>query len=513
MKYPYSPSMWPGDPGYHTSGTETGAGNDDPFRQDIQVIGMMPYWGRMQAVTNGTDFIRYHAPTYLPKEPREPEDAYETRVQRSVLSPYTVRLIDNAVGLILRRPIELSGDEYWQDWAKNVDGLGSNLNEYARRCLVASMTYGHSGILVDFPPDPGVTTLLEERELGRRPYFNHIDPYDIWGWRQESPIPNSPLSQIRLHEYTTLPEGKFGQTKVERMRVIYPGSYEVYQRYALEPETPGSQVEIGLVESGELPFDQIPFVPIYTNRTGMLTSSPPMIDVANLNITHYQRQADLIHALHIAAMPILILEGWDDPEEATNVGVNYGMITTPGNKVYYVNADAGSFNAQMEEIAALQQQMSTLGISKLLGQKFVAESADAKRLDQAQANSVLATISQELEMALNQAFAFAGRYIGKEPPTVALDRDFDLHRLIGQDIAVLGDLRAEGAITDETFLRILKTGEVLPDAIDMEQEIAEIKRLTAEREAKQMAMMEKQSELKMQQGAGPKAGTTDNNAK
>ena len=102
-----------------------------------------------------------------------------------------------------------------------------SLNEYARRALVSALCYGHSGILVDFPPDPGVTTLFEERQLGRRPYFNHIDAYQIWGWRQESPIPNSPLDQIRLHEFATIPEGKFGQTRVERMRVIYPEKYEV----------------------------------------------------------------------------------------------------------------------------------------------------------------------------------------------------------------------------------------------------------------------------------------------
>ena len=287
--------MWPGDIGRHNGTTSAGAGDDDPFRQDIQVLGMQPYWGRMQAVTNGTDFIRYYAPTYLPQEPREPKDAYETRVQRSVLSPYTVRLIDNAAGLILRRPIIIEGDDFWKTWSENVDGLGSSLNEYARRALVSALCYGHSGILVDFPPDPGVTTLFEERQLGRRPYFNHIDAYQIWGWRQESPIPNSPLNQIRLHEFATVPEGKFGQTRVERMRVIYPEKYEVYQRNGevYGDTSPVGTQEIGLIETGELPFNQIPFVPIYTNRTGMLTSSPPLIDIANLNITHYQRQADL----------------------------------------------------------------------------------------------------------------------------------------------------------------------------------------------------------------------------
>jgi len=504
--------MWSGDVGRHNGEASTGAGSEDPFRQDIQVIGMQPYWGRMQAVTNGTDFIRYYAPTYLPQEPREPEDAYQTRVQRSVLSPYTVRLIDNAAGLILRRPIELEGDEYWTTWSENVDGLGSSLNEYARRALVSSLTYGHSGILVDFPPDPGVTTLFEERQLGRRPYFNHIEPYNIWGWRQESPIPNSPLSQIRLHEWTTIPEGSYGQKRVERIRVITPDGYEVYQRhgesYGVDPgtPTPDGQSDIGLVDSGALPFNQIPFVPIYTNRTGMLTSSPPLIDIANLNITHYQRQADLIHALHIAAMPILVLEGWDDADDSTAVGVNYGMITTPGNKVYYVNADAGAFNAQHEELKELEMQMSTLGISKLLGQKYVAESADAKRIDQAQANSVLAIISMELESALQQSFYFAARYLGIEPPKVTLNRDFDFYRLLGQDISVIGQLRAEGALSDKTYLEILRSGEIIPDKIDLDAELTEIQRLTEEKKA------EAEAQLRMQQEAAQnrQPGASDN---
>jgi hypothetical protein len=503
--YPYRPSFWLGDKGYRYGSSSYGAGDSDPFRQDMQVSAMQPYWGRMQAVTNGTDFIRYYAPTYLPKEPREPEDAYETRVQRSVLSPYTVRLIDNAAGLILRRPINIEGDDFWLDWSENVDGLGSSLNEFARRALISAITYGHSGILVDFPQDSGVTTLFEERQLGRRPYFNNVDAPDIWGWRQESQLPSSPLTQVRIHEWSTVPSGEYGQRRVERIRVIRPDSYEVFQRqgdsYGMESgeTTTDTDEYIGRVESGPLPFNQVPFVPMYTNRVGMLTSSPPLIDIANLNITHYQRQADLIHALHIAAMPILVLEGWDDAEDATAVGVNYGLITTPGNKVYYVNADSGSFDAQQEELRQLEMQMSHLGISKLLGQKYVAESADAKRIDQAQANSVLSIISMELESALNQAYAFAARYLGVEPPRITLDRDFDFYRLIGQDISVIGQLRTEGALSNETYLKILKSGEIIPDSVDIDDELAEVNRLQEEMKAEQEA--QQQAQLRMQQEA------------
>ena len=470
------PSMWPGDTGPAT--TSTSAAGTDPFRQDYAVLNMQPYWGRMQAVTSGTDFMRYNAPTYLPQEPREDDDAYQTRVQRSVLSPYTVRLIENAAGLVLRRPIKVEGDSYWTEFSDNVDGLGSSINEYARGALVSALTYGHSGILVDFPADAGVRTLAEERALGRRPYFNHIDAFQIWGWRQENSLPSSDLTQLRLHQWTTVPEGEYGEKRVEEIRVIYRDSWQLFRR--------GHDYDSTLpTQNGALPLGEIPFVPIYTNRLGMLISSPPLIDIANLNITHYQRQADLIHALHIAAMPILILEGWDESDNAS-VGVNYALAMQPGNKAYYVGADSSSFTAQQNEIQALESQMSTLGVTKLLGQKFVAESADAKRIDQAQANSVLAIIAMELESALQQAYDLAARYIGIKPPTIILEKDFDFYRLLGQDIAVLGDLARDGLLTQDAFLKILRQGEIMPDTIDINKELAATQQLANEKREKEV---------------------------
>jgi hypothetical protein len=275
-------------------------------------------------------------------------------------------------------------------------------------------------------------------------------------------MPGSPLTQVRIHEYTTRPLNDFGEEQIEQMRVIYPGRYDLY--------TLGQDV-VEFSETGDYSLDEIPVVPIYSNRRGMLRSLPPLLDIANLNLTHYQRQADLIHALHIAAMPTLVLEGWDDTTGTATMGVNYAIAMQPGNKAYYVQADATSFNAQMEELKSLEGQMSSLGVTKLFGQKFVAESAEAKRIDQAQSNSVLSIISQELESALNQAFAFASRYVGIEPPTVRIDRDFDYYRLIGQDVSVIAQLNENGKISNETMLEILRRGEILPDNLDISDEL------------------------------------------
>ena len=435
--------------------------SESPFVRSLDVIAMMPDWGVMAAVTRGTNYIRDLSETYLPQEPREDEDAYRTRVDRSVLSPYTSRLIETAAGAILRKPIQIEGDPYWQELANDIDGLGSNINEYARRALVSSLTYGHSAILVDYPAAAGARNLAEERAQGRRPYFVHVDAPQIWGWRKETGT--NRLLQVRIHDYDVRPLNEFGEEQIEQMRVIYPGKYDLY--------TLGQDV-VEFTATGGYSLDEIPLVPIYSNRRGLLISLPPLLDIANLNITHYQRQADLIHALHIAAMPTLVLEGWDDTTGSSTMGVNYAIAMQPGNKAYYVQADATSFDAQMNELESLASQMSTLGVTKLFGQKFVAESAEAKRIDQAQSNSVLSILSQELESCLNQAFAFAARYVGMEPPTIIVDRDFDYYRLIGQDVSVLAQLNEMGKISDTMLLEILRRGEILPDTIDVEGEVA-----------------------------------------
>ena len=178
---------WLGSPYFNSNGP-----TDTPFVRDGQVHAMTPDWNTMAAVTRGSDYIKNLHDRYLPQEPRESDDAYQSRIYRSVLSPFCLRLIENAAGLVLRRPISVDGDTYWKDFSKNVDGLGSSINEYARRALVSSLTYGHSAVLIDYPTDPGIRTLRDELLLGRRPYFINIDAPKSGAGVKPQPFPAAP---------------------------------------------------------------------------------------------------------------------------------------------------------------------------------------------------------------------------------------------------------------------------------------------------------------------------------
>ena len=60
----------------------------------------------------------------------------------------------------------------------------------------------------------------------------------------------------------------------------------------------------------------------------------------------------------------------------------------------------------------------------------------------------------------------AADYLGLEPPEVKISRDFDLQRLIGQDIAAMGQLFEDEVISREEFREMLVQGEILPTAAE-----------------------------------------------
>ena len=463
-----------------TSSTSVG-GSDSPFTRTRAVMDMVKGWEIMKAVTNGTEYLRDNSEAFLPLEPREDYTAYLSRVNRAVFSPYTQRLIRAATGLIMRKPITLLGDSYWTDvFAKDVDGCGSDLDEYARRVLICSLTYGQSHILVDYPAPTGALSLAEERAQNRRPYWIEIDPTNIYGWRLDREVNYGSMIQVRIAEKAVVPSGEFGEQVFDQVRVIEPGKYSIYRKvspkkdlinlqdttYAGNFDGPENEKDYELVDSGAFSLGEVPLVSIYSGKTDTLTSKPPLLDIAYLNLAYFQRQADLIHSLHVASQPLLVMEGWDDQTKDMSISVNYAMATQPGNKIYYVEPAASAFEAQAAEIQELQLQMATLGISTLSQQKFVAESADARRLDRVDTNSMLSMVSLELEQKLQKVFNLSASYLGIEPPEVKMSRDFDIERLIGQDITALTSLFDQKVKDREEFRDILVQGEVLPDATE-----------------------------------------------
>ena len=395
----------------------------------------------------------------LPIEPKEDEAAWRRRVSHAVLSPYTIRIADQAAGLIMRKPVQIEPkeedgevDDYWTEWIKDVDGYGTDLDAFARRVVLNSLLLGHSAILVDFPTTEPAENLLQERQLGLRPYFLEVRADQILGWRKEGDSPLAPINQIRINEYVTEPVGAFGDRVVQQIRVLERGSYQIWRK---------GEDGWALYQEGTTSLPVIPLAVTYSGKLSELMSVPPLLAIANLNILHAQRQADLQHALHVAALPVMYLKAFEDNGDEIALSANSAILLPENGEVGYAEPASSAFESQQNFITELEQQMRNLGISTLFSQTYVGETAEAKAMDRSDSDSMLSVVSQDLENALQNAMDMAAAYVGIEAPKVVVSRDFDLQKLDGTQVQQYMGMWQNGAITHQTLLEILSRGEVL----------------------------------------------------
>ena len=437
---------------------------DDPSIPDGAYWQQAIWWEPIRACLEGTAYLRANADRYLPQQPMELDDSWAGRVSRSVFSPYFHRVVRTAVGLILRKPIILDGGDeaYWDEWRLDCDRMGTDLDEFVRNQLFLSVAYGHSSWMVDFPDAKEIRTLRDQYQAQLKPYFVSVDPWSVIGWRQDPRKDAGKLQQVRLKEVVSVPKGRFGNEYRQRVRVMEPDRWEIWER---QEDGPVTWI---MVEDGPITVGEIPLVTTYAGKVGTLFSKPPMTEVAQLNLCHYQRHADLVQALHVAAQPIMVLKGWDDQADPVGLSVNNALVLPPEGDAKYVEPASSAFDGQRAELDALVDEMKTLGLAVLTQQKNQAESGLAKSLDRMDANSMLAVISKDLEGSLQQAMDLAATYAGVQPPKVAIDRDYNVETLDGQGMTAINTLFTSGLLDQQTALELLKRGEVLSD--DMEPE-------------------------------------------
>ena len=477
---------------------------DDPSFESDSYLQMSVSWLPIDCCTGGTAFFRYNADYFLPQEPAELEDAWHRRIYRATFAPFTVRIAEQAAGLVLRKPIVLKSkqqdgdvDPYWEEFTESIDGRGTSLSAFARRVLISSLLYGHAGCMVDYPSREAAPSLQAERLAGMRPYFQQVDAKQIIGWRYEEGNPLSPVQQVRINEYVSVPFGEFGDKTIRQIRVLEPGRYRVYRREAdRDVETNGSGSQGWYVhEEGNISLDVVPLALTYSQKISEFVSTPPLLSIANLNISHAQRNADLSHALHVSAMPIMCIKGFDDAPDPAGLSVNNAILLPPEGDCFMVEPASQSFEAQQSYLAWLEEQMASLGISTLFAQKQGAETAESKRLSRTDSDSLLSIVSRDIESMLQNAFEMAAAYVGIEAPLITLDRDFDLQTLDGAQVGQYLQLFNNNTITLETLLGALKKGEILPD-IDVEEEV-------------ELVQQSQLDSMMMEQIPGQAAPTTD----
>ena len=418
-------------------------------------VRMEPGWLLIEQLLKGTRGIRQGHRKFLPQFPREADESYDVRLSKAVLSPFYKRLELLLAGMLTRKPVRLTDvSDQVTEQLFDVDLQGNDLQTWLFNTARIALRYGHVGVLVDAP---------RAGENGR-PYWITISPRELLGWRTEIADGKQRLTMLRIAETVTVPDGKYGEKDVERVRVLTPGAYEIHEK--------DEKGDYKVVDEGRTSLSEIPFAVAYANRTGVMESIPPLDDIAELNLQHYQVSSDLSNILSVSAIPLLAIYGFPQSAEEISAGASEALALPETARSEYIEPSGNSFDAQFKQLEQIENKINGLGLAAVLGAKLVGESAEAKRIDRSQGDSTMMVIAQQMQDLIDNCLRFHAQYL-QEPVAGSsqVNRDFMGQRLEPQEIQALLQLYTAGTITQDTLLNELANGDVLSEDFDIEEEV------------------------------------------
>lgn len=438
---------------------------------------MLPDWQLVLDLMGGTRAMRAAGERHLPRHPRETPKEYRARLNRTFLFNYFTKVLTNLAAKPFAKPVQLGEEapEELHAMTDDVDRQGHDLTSWARAVFEDGLAKGFTHILVDYPVvDPKeVKTLEDERRIGARPYFVHVPAESLIAAYVEVADGVERLTHVRIRETEVRREG-YGEVEVERIRVLEPTTWEVFER-----------VGNGAWKSAEAGTNQLGYIPLVTwyagKRKGHMQARPPLLDLAQKNVEHWQSASDQRNVLTVARFPMLAAsgvtlpaggegQGEDENENSRKLTIGPSTLLTtenPQGKFYYVEHGGAAISAGRQDLEDLKDEMAALGI-ELLVKRSGTPTATASSINEAKSKSELEAMAEGFGDALELALYFAAQWMRLQVDDASLKvrvhTDFGLTEKDKQDLDVLFKARAKGDISREAFLTELKRrGVLVPD--------------------------------------------------
>ena len=388
---------------------------DSVAKQSAAVQAMSESWDMIGSLMGGTGAMRKAGAVYLPVWPQEDGESYKARLGVSVLHPVFSRTVQvmAAKPFVQDPKVDPELPDVLNPLKKDADLNGTGFAEFFADRLIECLAYGVSGVLVDYSGD-GARTVAEEKQKGSRPYFSVYPAKSLLGWRTDD---KGVLTQIRLSEVVTEPEGEFGEKSIEQVRVLTVGMSSIYRK--------NDKSEWVLFDEKLMSTDRIPFVFFYGIKKSFGVGVSPLLDLAYMNVEHWQSCSDQQAILHVARVPILFAKGFQD----TTLVIGAGCATKaedPAAELSYVEHSGTAIDAGAESIKQLEERMLNAG-AELLAKRSGMVTAHQVKTESSANQSTLQNIVEEFEAGVEMCLLHAMAWLGqKQDFSVDLFKDFEI---------------------------------------------------------------------------------------
>lgn len=470
----------------------------DPSTKHPAVERQSATWRKVRDAVEGEEAVKAGESTYLPLLQGQSAKEYEAYIGRASFYGASGRTVKGLSGAVFRKPyhIEFPGfdpdEPNDDDLLANLGGAGEPLESVVRKALEEVIGPGRVGLLVD-----------ADFATPNKPYVTQYYPENIINWKEAVVDGRRQPVKVCLYEEVSVDGAdEFTSVCEERVRVYDLRNYETPNQAPGNPEgTTGRFVEVRLfrkvegadsnqqkrvewelvegypivlkIPGGKL-IDFIPFKFINPSSTNAEVEKPPIIDLVNVNLSHYRNSADIEHGLHFTALPQPWVAGFVlDTGGSLAIGSSKAWVTDNENaKAGYLEFSGTGLGAIREQMAEKKLQMAVLGARLLEEQKKDAEAAETVRLRQSGEKSVLSAIARSVSEGIEQVLVWVARWAGLNDKAIDfnLNQDFGMDELDGPRLTALMSMQQGGTLSFDAFFYNLQRAEMYPDGHTLEKE-------------------------------------------
>ena len=440
-------------------------------------------WDLIDDLCGGTRAMQRAGQKWLPKEEGESLKAYRVRLARTQLYGAlkdTLRRLRSKpfsehVTLSEKLPDAIAAME------KNVDGEGQDLTQFAAQVFDDASKRGMTILFTTYPnlevagesEDQRATRINAQVSSTIQPYIVHIKAEDFLEAKSTpDPVEGRTITLFRYREWATVNEGDWGSKRVQRVRVLRPDSWELWEK-----DEQGQDKKVG---GGSTSLKRIAIVPIYFQRTGFFCAEPPMLELAWCNLEHWQSNSDQKHILRFSRFGLLFYAGkarrkadGSDDDSAPVVGPSRWIEGPEGSTLNVVEPKGTAIAAGRQDVLDIEARMEVLGLAPLM-ERTGDVTATGRAMDESRMQSDIQSWIRSLELGLARAFALAAEWKNATLPAefrVKIFSDFGISSRAAAEITAILQAKRDGLITHARALKEMQRRSMLGEDMNVEEEV------------------------------------------
>ena len=418
-------------------------GNSDPTQMDSDIDS-----------TNNYVWLRN---IFLPPEHRESTEKYHGRLKRSRYKKLFEKTVNNFAGLLSQFSIKPDTLNWYSQEQKkailnNIDLRGTSFQQFLVDADISALTKGFCAIIVDYSRTGDFS--------GKRPFLTRVDRENVINpltvFRDDGSMAVDRLV-IKRSYYKQDPSDEYSVKLTDQFIEYLPGYFAVWEKV---------NGTLTLVDEGDTSLPIIPVIFYPNNCNNPLEIEPPLLGIAEANLSHYRLHTDYLESLHYQA-PLYVRTG---VANTSNDTILKPLLISPhtvvdlasDQKLEILETTGNAIGLKKESYEEIEQEIARESLNFLGSEQTMTATEANIRGTVSRAN--LSLYGSDKMSAVNEIFSLWALWEGKKPPSdqgIVIKEGYWMG-LTPDMIRVLTELFTLGALDVENLWAILSNSGALP---------------------------------------------------